>query len=373
MAARPSPGRHAAPLSIEPVIGWRAWALRWDGADRVELASPLQQFDWRPRQPSRARCASHPGTQVPNLRCTCGLYAVSRLERLPAAAAITSNSRIGVVGSVAMWGHVVEHANGYRAQLGYPDRLRLICRHCLRGGRDGVPIRIERVYGGDVEPVCEAHATSGRSFGREIEPEQLQQMVLSAYAVDLLPVEALHRAGFRAGPVPPSGLVPAARAELRQLRRGWSGVVAVASLVAALLIVQALGLFPSTGADDARGDVVAAVPIAVDEPFPAALDAWRPLGRMRPVPGRRHHTIRFGFLCGLRAGGRAEIVRCGRPGADLFGSYWSPPQSKRECRFGDAYSRKPRFSVCWLDFAEDPGPGLDRLRLPGVRPWDLAA
>jgi hypothetical protein len=167
-----------------------------------------------------------------------------------------------------MWGRVVEHARGYRGQLGYPDRLRLVCRHCLRAGWDGVPTRNQRAYGGDVEPVC-ATLTRRPAARSDVRSNRSgSSMVLSAYAVDLLPLEALHRAGFRSVPVPPSRLVPAARAELRQLRRRWSGVGALASLLAALLFVRALGLFPSTGPGERSDSVGVAAPIAVDEPFP---------------------------------------------------------------------------------------------------------
>ena len=103
-------------------------------------------------------------------------------------------------------------------------------------------------------------------------PAELEQEVLSAYAVDVLPLETLHRAGFHAGPVPPIGLIPNARAELRQLRRSRSGVAALVSLVAALLLVRALGLFPSTAAVDSPREVPVGAPIAIDEPFPDALD-----------------------------------------------------------------------------------------------------
>jgi hypothetical protein len=204
---------------------------------------------------------------------------VSRLEHLPAAGGISSNARVRRRRIRRDVGPRREHAHGYRGQLGYPDRLRLVCWQCLRAGWDGVPTRNQRAYGGDVEPVCDAHATPGRSFGREIEPERLQQMVLSAYAVDLLPLEALHRAGFRSVPVPPSRLVPAARAELRQLRRRWSGVGALASLLAGLLFVRALALFPSTGPGERSDSVGVAAPIAVTSRSPAKGRTSRRLGK----------------------------------------------------------------------------------------------
>ena len=363
MAALPSPGRSSTPLAIEPVIGWRTWSIEWNG-DGVYLASPMQVYDWQPMQPNRARCRSHFGRQLPNLGCGCGFYAVSHLQRLPVA--VASGFSIGAVGSVAMWGRVVEHTAGYRGQLAYPDRIRLVCGRCFVARRDGVPTRIEHSDEGPVVPVCDAHATEGHSSVEGMTPAELEQEVLSAYAVDVLPLETLHRAGFQAGPVPPTGVIPNARAELRQLRRSRSGVAALVSLVAALLIVRALGLFPSTGASDIPRRVPVEAPIAIDQPFPDALDPAPTIERKSPVV-RRDYS--FGVVCGNRVGDRAQIVGCGR--GEMLGFCESPAKPMRKCKPGDAYSRRAGFSVCWLDLF-DRDPGLELLRLPGVRRWDLA-
>ena len=363
MAARPSPRLSGPPLSIEPVIGWRTWSIELKG-DGVCLTSPMQDYEWQPMQPNRARCRSHFGRQLPNLGCGCGFYAVLHLQRLPMA--VASGFSIGAVGSVAMWGRVVEHTAGYRGQLAYPDRIRLVCGRCFVARRDGVPTRIEHSDEGRVVPVCDAHAIEDHPSAEGMSPAELEQEVLSAYAVDVLPLATLHLAGFQAGPVPPIGLIPNARAELCQLRRSRSAVAALVSLAAALLIVRALGLFPSTAAVDVPREVAAGPPVAIDQPFPDALDPAPTIERTSLVV-RRHHL--FGIVCGNRVGDRAEIVGCGR--GELLGFYESPAKPKRTCKPGDAYSRKPCFTVCWLDLS-DRDPGLERLRLPGVRRWELA-
>jgi hypothetical protein len=363
VAAQPSPGRSSELLGIEPVIGWRTWSIGLN-SDGIYLASPLQEYHWQPMRPNRARCRSHFGRQLPNLGCGCGLYAVSHLERLPMA--VRWHMPIGAVGSLAMWGRVVEHTAGYRGQLAYPDRVRLICGRCLVACRDGVPTRIEHSDEGRLVPVCDAHATGGPSSVEAMTPAELEQEVLSAYAVDVLPLETLHLAGFQAGPVPPIGLLPNVRAELRQLRRSRSGVAALVSLVAALLIVRGLGLFPSTGASDTPRQAPVESHIASDQPFPDALDPAPIIERADPV-ARRDRS--FGVVCGKRVGDRAQIAGCGR--GEMLGFYESPPQPMRECKPGDAYSRRAGFSVCWLDLF-DRDPGLELLRLPGVRRWDLA-
>ena len=363
MAARPSPRPSGASLSIEPVIGWRTWSIELTD-DGVCLTSPMQDYEWQPMKPNRARCRSHFGRQLPNPGCGCGLYAVSHLGRLPAA--VGAHLPFAAVGSVAMWGRVIEHTAGYRGQLAYPDRIRLVCGRCFVARRDGVPTHVEHSDQGRIVPVCDAHGADSRLWLEGMTPAELEQEVLSAYAVDVLPLETLHRAGFHAGPVPPTGLIPNARAELRQLRRSRSVVAALVAFVAALLVVRALGLFPSTAAVDGPREVATGAPIAIDEPFPDALDPAPTIERKSPVV-RRHHL--FGIVCADRIGDRAEIVGCGR--GQLLGFYESPAKPRRTCKPGDAYSRRPGFTVCWLDVF-DRRPGLERLRLPGVRRWELA-
>jgi hypothetical protein len=148
-------------------------------------------------------------------------------------------------------------------------------------------------------------------------------------------------------------------------------VVAVASLVAVFMLVRALGLFPSTDAREVPDREATATPIGVEDPIADALHAGPSLELVHPVRERRERVFRFGIVCGNRIGGRAEVVRCGDPG-ELLGTYSSPPEPKRRCRAGSAYSRKPEFSVCWLDFTDEFGGGLQLLRLPGVRRWDLS-
>ena len=79
----------------------------------------------------------------------------------------------------------------------------------------------------------------------------------------------------------------------------------------------------------------------------------------------------FGLVCGHRIGDRAILMACWRPRAKLLGAYSWPPEPRGTCT-GNAYSRRPGFSVCGLDVEERLGPKLDHLRLPGVRRWDLA-
>ena len=113
------------PFSIEPVVGWRVWRLvRIRG--RLALRSIAHDVVWKPDQVMHATCGrSSVGHRSPGDGCTCGLYATSTPEALARAGVF--NPAIGVVGAIAMWGRVVEHARGARSELAYPARLRLGC------------------------------------------------------------------------------------------------------------------------------------------------------------------------------------------------------------------------------------------------------
>jgi hypothetical protein len=268
-----------------------------------------------------------------------------------------------------MWGRVIEHSLGYRGQLAYPDRIRLVCGQCFGHGRGVAPTFLERAGEQRIQPVCADHGGQGRERS-PVSASELEQMLLSSYAVDLLPAEALERWGFGRRPlVPvPAGLIPTARRELRQLSRSRLGLVAVAALVAAFVVAQALDLFPARVAPQAAespgygpgvvrfGDL--APHPSLDPTAAAAEDA---IGR----------PPRAGAICGRRVGSAVEVSRCGGSAGELFGFYHAPPEPARRCSSGDAYTRKPSFSVCWIGLGPGPPSEPERLRLPGVHLGDL--
>ena len=199
MALRAFFGSYPREHSTEPIEGWRAWRLhrRSDGALRIAPTTP--RSDWEPSVPIHATCSgSHTREYMiynpelaefhrsPEPGCTCGIHAMkdpARLRRASRAA--------GVVGTIAMWGRVIEHTKGYRAEFAYPARLRLVCSWCLwRAELPGVPEHVlDR--GGDLLPVCERHAEQPGAVGTSLEVMVVENAMLDAYGVELLPVEAL--------------------------------------------------------------------------------------------------------------------------------------------------------------------------------------
>lgn len=183
------PDGFAIPDAIEPVTAWRAWALARTPDGQPELRPIVYSGErWPAREAARAECPPHArsGHRAPDPDCTCGLYAVDGLDRLPAV----KGRDVTVIGSVALWGTMVEHDSGFRAELGYPDRLRLVCGTCWHAGTFSPDVvGVSRTSRGTLLALCERHARGASDA--EPEPRVLEQELLSAYAVDPLPDDAV--------------------------------------------------------------------------------------------------------------------------------------------------------------------------------------
>jgi preprotein translocase subunit YajC len=114
------------PDFISPVVGYRVW--QWDATGLRSLNGEK----WSARQPLSAVCradafrsisglpkATHNPAELPYISCTCGVYAAKTIEHLRQC----GYKRLGVHGEVYLWGTVVEHERGWRAQFAYPKML----------------------------------------------------------------------------------------------------------------------------------------------------------------------------------------------------------------------------------------------------------
>lgn len=173
----------------EPILAWRTWILAGspDGGEVRLLPLFGDRRPWPPREPHRAWCVRRGRHPVPSLTCTCGLYATHGLEGL------RRSRDPGVLGTVALWGRVVEHAAGYRAEYAYPQRLRLVCFLCffLAGPDRSAPCEIAvRHRGGRIVPLCAEHLELCRRYGypmpRLLDGRALERRLLDTYAVDPL-------------------------------------------------------------------------------------------------------------------------------------------------------------------------------------------
>jgi hypothetical protein len=206
----------------EPIVGWRSWDLS-DGA-AGPLLHPVGGSTevWRPRAALIARCSLGPfggrlrrRHEAPDPTCGCGIYAVGSIDaferRRPAWPPPP------VIGTVSLWGRVVAHERGWRAERAYPARLRLVCPMCawFEPG-PGRPVVVhgflDRLY-----PLCERHRggielfDTRRSAPTRVDPDALQARLLDAYAVDQLPFDAVAPLLRRPRTPDPPGYVPTIR------------------------------------------------------------------------------------------------------------------------------------------------------------------
>lgn len=121
------------PDLISPIVGYRAWHYHStpDGC-LTALVHPYTL--WPHHRRSVALCTVAPLQWVelddielprhnsPELSCTCGLYAAKDFDRL-FSMTYMEDMADRVWGEVNLWGKVIEHDEGYRAEFAYPRRL----------------------------------------------------------------------------------------------------------------------------------------------------------------------------------------------------------------------------------------------------------
>ncbi len=355
------------PLSIEPVIGWRVWRLvRRQGV--LTLTAITAQEPWPPKEVVHATCrrlTTHPAP-VPN--CSCGLYAASSPNDL-AHAGVYGYADVCVVGAIAMWGTVVEHARGARSAKAYPARLALVCGPCLRVGLVTSP-SIVVGEAGPLTALCHFHQRRDRRPGRPA--EEIQAELLDAYGVEPLPRSRIARRPFRPQ-VSPTRLVELAATLVVGLFKLAFFLFMVPIVIGGLVVLLALFLQVVTLGrfGQAPVDPVVSPPAVI-----AGVDALRPEAPAAPGPSAvspmrgiaTSHTRslsrpppEIAFLCGIGRGHAVELVQCGDRASDLIGlaQRASPHGREADCiDMTDAYSRGAHFWVCWTTFEH-----------ADVRPW----
>jgi hypothetical protein len=123
---------------------------------------------------------------APHVGCSCGLHAtheaeVLRRTRTPA-----------VLGRVALWGRVIEHDLGFRAEFGYPQSLGLVCQFCFwQWGPTGRrPSLVGWFPRDELIPFCWTHLEVAQRYGMEprrlLPADELDLRLRETYAVDAL-------------------------------------------------------------------------------------------------------------------------------------------------------------------------------------------
>jgi hypothetical protein len=103
------------PDYISPIDGYRGW--NW----HAKALWSLNGEAWRPGHALTAQCP-RADDEAPADGCSCGIYAAKDYQHLQK---ICSSECVEafVHGEVYLWGKVVEHDLGYRAQFAYPKSL----------------------------------------------------------------------------------------------------------------------------------------------------------------------------------------------------------------------------------------------------------
>lgn len=119
-------------MGSEALQGWRIWRVlpfeRLDGTRTVRLCAVgtygIPKL-WEPRRPIVAVCSSFTsGHEAPWVEHECGIWALKRQEdarRWMDSWMQTQGDPLGwACGQVSLWGRVIEHEQGWRAQYAYP-------------------------------------------------------------------------------------------------------------------------------------------------------------------------------------------------------------------------------------------------------------
>jgi hypothetical protein len=111
------------PDYISPVVAYRVWRWKETGLQSLngEPWLPGQNLEARCRVAPAARHMAEAANEAPHRKCTCSIYAAKNSEHLRQIGYADG----GVCGEVYLWGIVVEHKLGWRAQFAYPKSLSL--------------------------------------------------------------------------------------------------------------------------------------------------------------------------------------------------------------------------------------------------------
>ncbi len=160
-----------APDLAGPILGWRVWRIAVDG----ELVSAYTPAGWPARAPIVARCYEHPGQhEAPDEQCACGVYACDDAN---AALFYAHRSGSAVVGRTKLWGRVVEHEAGWRAERSYPESV-YVPREHFEETADDVAAHLARRYGVPVYVVEELRSVIASPPGEPVAPRDIPMPAL---------------------------------------------------------------------------------------------------------------------------------------------------------------------------------------------------
>ena len=356
-AASPTPD---VPLEIEPLVGWRVWKLGRNSLGELRLRAIVHSHEWAPQTVEPAVCAARPYRtdehDAPSKTCMCGYYAADSVKSL-ASARVFSNG-VAVIGAIAMWGSVIQHARGARSEFAYPARLRLVCMRCLERGAVVDPTVV--IGNRDPRPLCTRHAR-GKN-GPRVPADQIQAELLSTYAVELLPQPTLPRLRSPGSNDARDGLAMIVGVLFMVLRGVITAMFMLWLLGLALMVVSVIigGVVRLVTGSDPSPPTPAVSVVGEPSSAPFVMREWHRAAPHRgtPLPAP---VPELTFPCGVGHGDRVELVPCGDRRAELIGlgMQEAPHGMAQDCTPSDvAYSHGRGWWVCWFE-----------LRDAWVHPW----
>lgn len=112
----------------EPVIGWRHYGVSIPGfiTSNEHVLMPCQrsesfckgQYSWNRETKERVRLPRC--VNGPEVGCTCGFYTFDSSEHFFRDGGYVTE---GIIAQVYLWGRVLVHSKGYRAQYAYPKQM----------------------------------------------------------------------------------------------------------------------------------------------------------------------------------------------------------------------------------------------------------
>jgi hypothetical protein len=131
--APPEPEK--SPDYVHTLTGWRGWEVQ-DG----RLIALGSDYTWVPKMAMKATCRSDQH-RAPQYNCRCGFWSFKTLD-LMTEAVRSYIEDVDVIGTVEIWGRVIECENGFRAEYAYPKELWLLKPGLEHLSWDyGVPVR----------------------------------------------------------------------------------------------------------------------------------------------------------------------------------------------------------------------------------------
>ena len=126
------------PDHIATLTAYRAWRVLGD------MLSPLggTVSPWEKKKAVGATCLRAASHKAPVRDCECGYWSFKSMDLLQKALPQYANS-VAVVGSVEIWGRVIECENGFRSEFAYPKELWLVKPDLeFLSWEYGVPVRM---------------------------------------------------------------------------------------------------------------------------------------------------------------------------------------------------------------------------------------